>query len=237
MEDATSIVQTSDNGYLIAGLTASFGAKGTDFYVVRTDSGGNMLWNKTYGGSRDDVASSVVPTADGGYLIAGATSSIHHSSEIWLVKVDANGNREWSRSYGGEETDTPISMIPTREGGYALAGRTRSFGAGEEDMWLVKTDSQGVVVWNQTFGGVSDEQARCIVQAEDGSYLVAGWTESFGAGLRDAYVVRFFGPAPPFPQSALIILLLTAGAVVALVAFLRYRKRGMQQGEPTVSPS
>ena|GEM_PF-5182480 len=138
---AYALAQTSDDGYALAGFTESFGAGAIDFWLVKTDASGNMLWNKTYGGPYADEAYSVVQTSDGRYALAGDTWSPASGTQFWLVKTDSSGNMLWSNTYG---TGTAYSMVQTSDGGYALAGETSS-GAGEGDFMLVKTDSNGGV--------------------------------------------------------------------------------------------
>jgi hypothetical protein len=134
-----SVVQTSDGGYTLAGLTMLFFAGDFDFLLIKTDSFGNEQWSETYGGTNDDVASSVVQTSDGGYTLAGSTESFGVGGyDFWLVKTDAEGNMEWNKTYGGPHYDTAGSVVQTVDGGYALAGQTESFGAGNSDFWLVK---------------------------------------------------------------------------------------------------
>jgi FlaG/FlaF family flagellin (archaellin) len=138
---AYSLVATSDGGYAIAGRTYSFGAGMDDFWLVKTDVSGNMEWNRTYGGPNIDIAFSMVATSDGGYALAGYTGSFGAGAEdFWLVKTDAYGNMEWNQTYGGTGDDTARFLIATLDGGYAIVGSTSSFGAGDRDFWLVKTD-------------------------------------------------------------------------------------------------
>jgi len=103
------------------------------------------LWSQTYGGEYGDIAYSLVETSDGGYALAGVTSSFGAGlSDFWLVKTDSSGNMEWNQTYGGTEYEVAYSLVATSDGGYALAGSTRSFGAGGYDFWLVKTDANGI---------------------------------------------------------------------------------------------
>ena len=136
----TSIVEASDGGYIIAGYTDSFGAGNDDFWLLKTDSLGNIEWNQTYGEASRDEAHSLVQTFDGGYALAG-----NKGGDFWLVKTDAQGNREWSRTYGGKILDRAHSLVQTSDGGYALAGFTHSYSVDYEDAWVVKTDAQGNV--------------------------------------------------------------------------------------------
>ena len=178
---AYSVVQTEpDGGYAIAGGTWSFGAGEFDFWLVKTDSAGNHLWNKTYGGTAYDAALSVVqtgPEPDGGYAIAGTTYSYGAGyQDFWLVKTDSAGNHLWNKTFGGTGWDEAWGLVETVDGGYAIAGSTWSFGAGEYDFWLVKTDADGNHVWNKTYGGSLTDVALSMVQTDDHGYAMAGVT-------------------------------------------------------------
>jgi hypothetical protein len=189
-DEAESIIQSSDGGYVVAGWTESFGAGAADFYVVKLDSGGNVQWTKTIGGSYDDYAWSITQSSDGGYAVAGFTYSFGAgSADFYVVKLDSSGNVEWIKTIGGSNYDQAFSIIQSSDGGYAVAGRTWSFGAGSDDIYVVKLDSGGNVIWTKTIGGSSDDEARSIIQSSDGGYVVAGYTQSFGAG-GDIYVVK-----------------------------------------------
>ena len=189
-EDALSVVQTSDGGYAIAGYTASFGAGASDFWLVKTDANGNMEWNKTYGGTNADVAYSIIQTSDGGYALAGFTGPYHYY-DLWFVKTDADGNMEWNKTFGGISNDVAHSVIQTVDGGYALAGWTESFGAGEGDFWLIKTDANGNMQWNKTYGwNEFCEEAFSIIQSNDGGYVMAGCLIDLFLHTADYWLVK-----------------------------------------------
>ena len=186
VEDCNSIVKTSDGGYALAGYTTSFGAGAADFWLVKTDANGNELWNKTYGGTEDDIAWSMIQTSDEGYALAGYTYSYSVNIEkfdFWLVKTDSSGNAQWNKTYGGSDYDWAWSVVQTPDGGYALAGHTASFGAGDYDFWLVKTDSDGNELWNKTYGGTSWDDAYSMVQTSDGGFAIAGRHGSYSFWL------------------------------------------------------
>jgi len=186
--------QAGDGGYAIAGYTASFGAGGFDFWLVKTDTLGNMLWNKTYGGTGTDRANAMIQTNDGGYALFGPTTSFAIGGQDgWLVKTDLNGNIQWNKTYGGTGNEYAIYLIQTSDGGYSLCGGTTSFGAGNVDVWLVKTDSLGNMLWNKTYGGSLNEYAYSMIQTSDGGYQLLGYTRSFGFGNAagaDWYVIK-----------------------------------------------
>jgi hypothetical protein len=139
-----SLIQTSDGGYAIAGETESFGAGGADVYVVKLDANGNLQWTKTIGGENTEKGRSLIQTSDGGYAIAGTTTSFGEGvSGAYLVKLDANGNLQWTKTIGGPESEIGFSLIQTSDGGYAIAGYTYSFGAGFSDVYVVKLDKNG----------------------------------------------------------------------------------------------
>ncbi len=188
---AFSVVQTSDGGFAIAGFTNSFGSVTPDFLLVKTDSSGNQLWSKTYGGTGDDECVSVIQTSDGGYALGGCTTSFGAGDrDFWLVKTDSAGNQLWSKTIGGVYSDGIESMVQTRDGGYALACYTLSYGAGRYDGWLVKTDSSGNELWSETYGGTINDYASSIVLASDGGYALAGFASSFGAGIYDFWLIK-----------------------------------------------
>jgi parallel beta-helix repeat protein len=188
---ALALVETVDGGYALAGNTASFGVGGIDFWLVRTDVFGNMLWNRTYGGAGEDRPLALVETIDGGYALTGITYSYGAGSgDFWLVKTDANGGHLWNRTYGGAGEDRAYALVETIDGGYALAGSTASFGAGTYDFWLVRTDASGNHLWNRTYGGGSYDDPLAFVQTVDGGYALVGRTYSFGAGNFDFWLVK-----------------------------------------------
>jgi uncharacterized delta-60 repeat protein/uncharacterized repeat protein (TIGR01451 family) len=187
----TAAQQTSDGGYIIAGGTYSYGAGGDDVFLVKTDAAGNQAWQAVFGGPGMDEARAVQQTADGGYIIAGDTSSFGAGGiDIYLIKADSAGNCVWTQTYGGAGSDFGYSVQQTTDGGYIIAGNTSSFGAGNRDAYLIKTDSAGNCVWSMTYGGVGNDDAYCVRQTADGGYIIAGGTYSFGAGDRDMYLVK-----------------------------------------------
>ena len=190
LDEPYAVVQTRDGGYALAGYTESFGAGPADFWLIRTDKMGNMLWNRTYGGAGMDKGRAVIETADYGFALAGYTDSYGLGlDDAWLVKTFRNGTLDWNCTYGGAGSDSASSIVQTVDGGYALAGFTNSFGAGAGDFWLVKTDADGNAMWNRTYGsGATVEDAQSVVQANDEGYALVGDVNN--GGNFDCFLVK-----------------------------------------------
>jgi hypothetical protein len=187
---AKSIIETKDGGLAIAGRTKSFGAFSYDVFIVKLDVNGNLLWSKTIGGNKEDWANSIIETKDGGLAIAGETSSFGAGfNDVFIVKLDANGNLLWSKTIGGNK-EWANSIIETKDGGLAIAGRTESFGAGFSDVFIVKLDVNGNLLWSKTIGGNKEDWANSIIETKDGGLAIAGSTESFGAGKSDFFIIK-----------------------------------------------
>ena len=187
---AVSVLQTSDGGYLIAGSTGTYRDNSPDIWLVKVSPQGQEQWNRTLGGTGYEVMVFVQQTADEGYNIIGNTDSYGAGSfDIWFVKIDSNGNMQWNNTFGGTGQDWAysVSQVP---GGYIIAGMTESYGAGYSDFWLVKTDTKGEEQWNNTYGGYYLDGADSIEQTRDGGYIIAGMTQSFGAGHNDFMLVK-----------------------------------------------
>jgi len=189
-DSAWSIIQTTDGGYALAGWTASFGAGEHDFLIVKIDGSGLLQWAKTFGGANRDEAYSIIQTSDGGYAVAGYTASFGSVGDFLILKLNASGDLEWARTFGGNSIDLACSIIQTTDGGYAVAGHTTSFGAGNYDFLIVKIDGSGLLQWARTFGGLDVEWVSSIIQTSDGGYAVAGHTTSFGAGGFDILILK-----------------------------------------------
>ena len=150
-------------------------------------------WNKTFGGTGDDYGYSIQQTADGGYIIAGHTHSYGAGdADIWLTKTDSNGTEEWNRTFGGAEADLLDrgSVRQTSDGGYIVTGYTHSYGAGDADVWLIKTDQNGNEQWNRTFGGAYHDWGHSVQQTSDGGYIIAGRTDPYEGARADAWLIK-----------------------------------------------
>ncbi|MEO5572760.1 MAG: T9SS type A sorting domain-containing protein [Bacteroidia bacterium] len=185
--------QTSDGGYIITGMSYSFGAGNGDIYLIKTDANGDILWAKTYGGINNDEGNSVQQTIDGGYIITGnSASSGAGSPDVYLIKTDTNGDTLWIKTFSGTGANNEYgrSVCQTTDGGYFIVGYTTSFGAGAEDVYLIKTDANGDTLWTKTLGGTNTDIALSGCQTNDGGYIVTGYTNSFGAGSFDIYLIK-----------------------------------------------
>jgi hypothetical protein len=186
-----SVQPTADGGYIVAGSTASFGAGNGDVYLIKTDASGDTLWTRTYGGTSDDYGWSVQLTSDGGYIIAGYSSSFGAGDyDVYLIRTSPSGDSLWTRTYGGTSLDKGYSVQQTSDGGYIVVGYTKSYGAGDVDAYLVKTDSSGDALWTRTYGGTNSDNGHSVQQTSDGGYIIAGQTRSFGAGSLDVYLIK-----------------------------------------------
>jgi predicted secreted protein len=239
-DEAACVIQTSDDGYALVGYTNSFGAGGYDFWLVKTDSSGTMMWNQTYGGTGYDEAGCVIQTSNG-YALAGLTTSIGAGSfDFWLVRIDSSGTSQWNQTYGGANDEVANALVQTSDGGYALGGWTDSYGAGDADYWLVKTTSSGSTQWNQTYGGSGDDEAFSLVQTSDGGYALVGFTASYGAGGRDAFLVETDSSGnSAMPRSStfsipysiiVIVLIIVVMIIVAVVVIARGRRSRSDTG-------
>jgi hypothetical protein len=185
-----SIEPTLDGGYVIAGTTSSFGAGNYDVYLVKLNASGDTIWTRTYGGPGDDEGYFAQQTSDGGYVVAGYTSSFGAGNDdVYLVKTDGAGDTLWTRTYGGTGNDVGYSAQQTSDGGYIVAGYTSSFGAGLDDVYLVKTNGAGDTLWTRTYGGLDVDIGYSVQPTADGGYIIAGSTIYSGA-IGYVYVVK-----------------------------------------------
>ena len=191
LDQGRSVALTDDDCYVIAGTTHSFGSGLHDVYLIKTNSLGDTLWTRTYGGMYDEHGYSVIILPDGGYVIAGVTSSFGAGNDdAYLIRTDSAGDTLWTKTYGGAGNDNAHSVVQSSDMGYVLTGWTMSFGAGEDDVYIVKTDSLGNLLWTQTYGGGDYDYGYSISNTIDGGYIIIGSTASFGAGVYDVWLLK-----------------------------------------------
>ena len=187
------VQQTYDDGYIIVGDTNSYGEGWADAWLIKTDENGNEIWNKTYSVFENDVGWHGQQTNDGGYIITGFTGeSDDIYGDVLLIKTDENGNESWIKTYGGDKGETSYFVQQTDDGGYIIIGETYSHGSDkyDSDIWLIKTNSNGDVVWEKTFGGMKNDAGHAVRQTMDGDYILIGDTFSFGSGVNDIWLIR-----------------------------------------------
>jgi hypothetical protein len=186
-----SIEGTSDGGFIIAGITSSYGAGDGDVWLVKLDEEGNVEWTHTYGGEAREEGRYAMQTPDGGFIIAGATESFGSGgSDLWLLKTDASGVLLWSCIEGGIGDELGNSVQVTSDGGYIVAGRTTSESGKDYDFLLLKTDAAGNKEWTSVLGSDGNDLGYTVRETEEGGYLVAGYTDSYGTGGADLYLIK-----------------------------------------------
>jgi hypothetical protein len=182
-EWGTSVQETSDGGYIIGGSTTSFGADGEDIYLIKTDANGETTWTKTHGGPHADIPYSVQETDDGGFIIVGYKGRAS-LEEAFLAKTDANGSIIWEKTYGGPPNEAYFrSGQQTSDSGYIATGTKDVSGAGDYDVYLVKTDTIGRIIWERTYEGQGlSDWGISVQETSDGGYIVAanvGWCDIY----------------------------------------------------------
>jgi len=185
---AYTVCETTDGGFMITGTTESFGAGNRDILVIKTDANGDTLLTTTFGGIMDDFSNIIFMTNDGGYMIAGTTYNFGAGIDMYLIKIDANGDSLWTKTFGCGISDKGYSALQTMDGGYVIAGS--SFNGASNDCYLIKSDASGNLLWSKSFGGITDDQAYSVLQTADSGFTICGFTASFGAGGRDIYLIR-----------------------------------------------
>lgn len=178
-EMGMSAIQTYDGNYLIVGSKEAAGS--TDLYLVKIDISGNIVWEKTFGGAGNDIGYSIASTHDGGYIIVGYTESFGAGGkDVYLIRIDDNGNKQWEKTFGGANWDVGYTITNTIDGGFVAAGFTTSFGAGGRDVYLVRIDADGNRQWEKTFGSSDSEDAVSMLSFSGGCVLIGGIENSSG---------------------------------------------------------
>ncbi|MBN1296722.1 SBBP repeat-containing protein [bacterium] len=187
-----SVIQTSDDCYVVAGHTTTLGAGSTDCLLIKYDTNGNIAWARTLGGTSADRIERVIQNSDGDIIVTGSTASTGAGGEdILLAGFNINGNHLWTRTIGGTSHDNGYDIVQTSDGGYALTGQTSSFGAGGSDSIICKLSASMDITWTRVCGGSSSDSTTGIAEAPNGDYIIIGYTDSFGAGNLDLLLVRY----------------------------------------------
>ena len=182
-----SISNSPDGGFIAAGQTFSSGAGGGDAWAVKLNGEGIMQWEGTYGDTQEDFARSVITTADGGYMLAGATTMAGNQN-AWLVKLDAMGNATWDTQVGGDSLDFANSVVQTSDGGYAAVGTTESYSTYTEALHF-KVDALGSQQWLKNWGQVNNQESLDLVELNDGRFLSVGYVNTAGSGGKDMFIL------------------------------------------------
>ncbi len=192
-DGGSAVYPTNDGGAIVAAFTGSdiYSTREPDLYLIKTDEDGNEDWSRTFGGPKWESGLTVQQTRDGGYIVGGHTDSFGTGlGDSYLIRTDAAGNEMWSRYYGGVGNEWAWSVCQTQDGGFIITGVTDFDGLDPGKVFLTKLGASGDEEWTRYFGGSGEDSARSVLQTEDGGYIVCGWTDSFGAGLKDVYVIR-----------------------------------------------
>lgn len=190
-ETGFSVEQTLDSGFIFCGQT-QISLYNKDIFFYKTDKSGNLQWSKTFGGINDDVSYSIKKTKDNNFIIIGATMSFGPElvgENLLLIKINNNGDTLWSKVYNCYQNQSGINLIETSDGGLILVSTIWGFGAGAQDIFILKTNSTGEVIWAKTYGTLFDEYSSSILQTSDGGYIFTGSSDSTGPGI-DIYTVR-----------------------------------------------
>ncbi len=184
-----AVQQTNDSGFIAVGNTNSFGAGSTDIYLVKTNSLGDSMWTRTFGGLSSDRGLSVRQTMDGGYIIGGETSA-SGSEDIQLIKTNSNGIALWTKVFGTSQQDICAAVVQTFDSGFCFTGSTGNISAGNPDVILIKTDANGDTMWAKTFGGAAIDLAYSLQQTNDSGFIVSGATYNAVDGFYYAYLIK-----------------------------------------------
>jgi len=179
-----SAQQTNDGGFILTGYAYS------DVVLIKTASDGSSQWTRTFGLTNSQQGKCVKQTTDNGFIITGFTGFGAGSFDVYLVKTDSSGTLQWTKTFGGTNNDFGNSLQQTTDGGYIIAGTTLSYGAGGEDVYLIKTASDGTLQWTKTFGGTLNEEGNSVKQTNDGGFIITGSTRSYGTGSDDVYLIK-----------------------------------------------
>jgi hypothetical protein len=234
-----------DGDYVITGYTTTQNSSNYNFLLMKLDSSGNMVWNKTYGDQDSQKAYSMTKAADG-YIIVGDTESQQSDIDAWVIKVDYNGNVLWTKIVGGKNADSPSYITPSSDDGYLVCGFTFSFGAGNRDFWLFKIDDSGKVLWSCTQGNAGYQEAYSVIQTSQDQYIMVGWTDPsgqpalIGKAQYNFYIVKIEAPqkSDGFSNLEFVACIVVAAGILITALIFASRlnhKQGLSQGKNKLS--
>lgn len=215
----SDIIETTDGGFAIIGYSSSNDQDVSinnglqDYWIAKLDANGILVWEKSFGYVGGDKGNTLIQTNDGGFLILGTldvtasggdgnTKAKHAGGDYWAIKLDASGNKQWSKYYGGSNTETPYDVIETQDNHFVIIGSSDSEDVditnskGSYDFWVIKISSTGTLIWEKSFGGDEIDTGRGIVEANDGNYILVGDTRSIdqdvsqNSGAADLWFVK-----------------------------------------------
>jgi hypothetical protein len=192
IQSGFSVLQANDDGFMITGEAVCFGPFLYDAFMIRTNTGGDTLWTKIYGGINSDCGNSVVKTNDGGFIVSGWTSSFSSGDkDVYAVHTNATGDTVWTKTYGKTVSDEEGNSVhQTNDGGFVFTGASNLKGIFNKDVYLIRTNAKGDTLWTKTYGGDSLDQGFCVDQTSDNGFIITGTTYSSGAGMDDIYLIR-----------------------------------------------
>lgn len=188
----TGVRQSDDGGIVVCGYTISTAFGDNDIFVMKLDASGNLLWSNLLGGAGNDQATYLEKTTDGGFVICGHSNSFSSTFDPLVIKIDASGNVMWTQYYPWLNNDYANCIVETSDGGFIMTGYTDSYGAGGYDIYSLKLDGEGDVLWAGCYGGTENDVGNAIRETSDGGYIIGGYTFSFGT-LGDGYILKLYG--------------------------------------------
>jgi hypothetical protein len=190
-EHAMSIIPTYSGDYVVAGFTDSYGGGKSDIWVMKLDRYGKELWRAYFGEADFDWANDLIETRDGNYVVVGYTRDQEtQKNNAWVFQLNRHGELMWSRTYGGENADEARSIVQTKDGGFAVAGFSYSNSRGKSDIWLLRLNAVGEIIWDKQYGGTGIEKAYSIYETQDEGFLIGGYQQYNETNRADMLVVR-----------------------------------------------
>jgi hypothetical protein len=190
-EGIAQLEYNSDGSFLVFGQKQTYKGGKNDLYFAKLNPDKSVAWQNIFGDSDEENSGSFVHTSDGGFLLAGTTRSFTTSTQVYLIKVDQNGNKIWEKNFGGSGGDAGKKIIPTKDGNYMILGTTSSKGSGDFDVYLIKVNGNGDIIWDKTHGGPMWDEGTDIAELSDGSFILSGYTLSYSvAGGHDWLLLK-----------------------------------------------